>query len=75
MQVALKLDFAGGNTLPGEKIDEENISLFFGPPGTRNKKARNQLRQWARADLVHALYALKVFPANIINSILGGFKK
>ncbi len=56
------------------EIDKEEIDLFFGPPGTRRKNAVRQLRAMMRADLYHALFALKTFPLHLINSILGKYK-
>ncbi len=58
-----------------EQLDQEELTLFFGPKGSRTRNTRRQLRAWIRADLFHALLAIKTFPLNIIRAIMGRYKR
>jgi beta-mannosidase len=58
-----------------KEIDREEMDLFFGPPGTRRRNALRQMGAAAKADFYHAFYALKTFPVQVVNSLIGRYKR
>jgi beta-mannosidase len=58
-----------------KEVDQEGLDLFFGPKGTRSRNAFRQLRAWARADLYHAIFAVRTFPVHLAKALLGRYKR